>query len=51
MTQEYKEGDYLKRMTMIAMPFGDADTHLSQPAALGGLFGLSHAAYIRRTSR
>jgi alkylation response protein AidB-like acyl-CoA dehydrogenase len=40
MTQEYKVGHYFKRMTMIDMLFGDADTHLSRLASLGGLFGL-----------
>jgi pimeloyl-CoA dehydrogenase small subunit len=44
MTQEYKVGHYFKRMTMIDMLFGDADTHLSRLAALGGLFGLPQAA-------
>jgi pimeloyl-CoA dehydrogenase small subunit len=44
MTQEYKVGHYFKRMTMIDMLFGDADTHLMRLAALGGLFGLSSAA-------
>jgi pimeloyl-CoA dehydrogenase small subunit len=44
MTQEYKVGHYFKRMTMIDILFGDADTHLARLAALGGLFGLPHAA-------
>jgi alkylation response protein AidB-like acyl-CoA dehydrogenase len=44
MTQEYKVGHYFKRMTMIDMLYGDADTHLSRLAAMGGLFGLPHAA-------
>jgi pimeloyl-CoA dehydrogenase small subunit len=44
MTQEYKVGHYFKRMTMIDILFGDADAHLTRLAALGGLFGLPHAA-------
>jgi pimeloyl-CoA dehydrogenase small subunit len=44
MTQEYKVGHYFKRMTMIDMLFGDADTHLTALAAMGGLFGMSRAA-------
>jgi pimeloyl-CoA dehydrogenase small subunit len=44
MTQEYKVGHYFKRMTMIDILFGDADTHLTRLAAMGGLFGLSSAA-------
>jgi len=39
MTMEYKVGHYFKRMTMIDMLFGDADTHLAALAQLGGLFG------------
>ena len=44
MTQEYKVGHYFKRMTMIDMLFGDADTHLAMLAQLGGLFGNTRAA-------
>jgi alkylation response protein AidB-like acyl-CoA dehydrogenase len=44
MTQEYKVGQYFKRMTMIDMLFGDADTHLTALAAMGGLFGMPRAA-------
>jgi pimeloyl-CoA dehydrogenase small subunit len=44
MTMEYKVGHYFKRMTMIDMLFGDADSHLTQLAARGGLFGLGEAA-------
>ena len=44
MTQEYKVGHYFKRMTMIDILFGDADTHLTRLAAMGGLFGLPQAA-------
>jgi pimeloyl-CoA dehydrogenase small subunit len=44
MTQEYKVGHYFKRMTMIDILFGDADTHLTRLASLGGLFGLPNAA-------
>jgi len=44
MTEEYKVGHYFKRMTMIDMLYGDADTHLSRLADLGGLFGLPKAA-------
>jgi pimeloyl-CoA dehydrogenase small subunit len=39
MTNEYAAGHYFKRLTMIDQLYGDADTHLSQLAALGGLFG------------
>jgi pimeloyl-CoA dehydrogenase small subunit len=39
MTMEYNVGHYFKRMTMIDMLFGDADTHLATLARLGGLFG------------
>jgi alkylation response protein AidB-like acyl-CoA dehydrogenase len=39
MTQEYAVGHYFKRVTMIDQLYGDADTHLSSLAALGGLFG------------
>lgn len=42
MTAEYSVGHYFKRMTVIDSMYGDADTHLSRLAALGGLFG--HAA-------
>jgi pimeloyl-CoA dehydrogenase small subunit len=44
MTMEYKVGHYFKRMTMIDMLFGDADTHLATLAQLGGLFGKTRAA-------
>jgi pimeloyl-CoA dehydrogenase small subunit len=44
MTMEYKVGHYFKRMTMIDMLFGDADTHLATLARLGGLFGKTKAA-------
>jgi pimeloyl-CoA dehydrogenase small subunit len=44
MTMEYKVGHYFKRMTMIDMLFGDADTHLATLARLGGLFGKTQAA-------
>ena len=37
MTMEYKVGHYFKRMTMIEMLFGDADHHLAELAAIGGL--------------
>jgi pimeloyl-CoA dehydrogenase small subunit len=39
MTNEYAVGHYFKRVTMIDQLYGDADTHLSSLAALGGLFG------------
>jgi pimeloyl-CoA dehydrogenase small subunit len=39
MTAEYAVGHYFKRVTMIDQLYGDADTHLSALAALGGLFG------------
>ncbi|MBV8905830.1 MAG: acyl-CoA dehydrogenase family protein [Acetobacteraceae bacterium] len=39
MTMEYKVGHHFKRMTMIDLMFGDADTHLAMLARLGGLFG------------
>jgi pimeloyl-CoA dehydrogenase small subunit len=39
MTDEYAVGHYFKRVTMIDQLYGDADTHLSSLAALGGLFG------------
>jgi pimeloyl-CoA dehydrogenase small subunit len=44
MTMEYKVGHYFKRMTMIDLLFGDADTHLVALAQLGGLFGGAQAA-------
>jgi len=44
MTMEYMVGHYFKRMTMIDMLFGDADTHLQTLAKLGGLFGNAKAA-------
>ena len=37
MTMEYKVGHYFKRMTMIELMFGDAETHLAALAAIGGL--------------
>ncbi|MGC8523974.1 MAG: acyl-CoA dehydrogenase family protein [Acidibrevibacterium sp.] len=39
MTMEYKVGHYFKRMTMIELLFGDADHHLAELAAMGGLIG------------
>ena len=39
MTMEYAGGHYFKRLTMIDQMFGDADRHLSELAALGGVFG------------
>ena len=36
-TMEYSVGHYFKRMTMLEMLFGDADTHLAQLAASGGM--------------
>jgi pimeloyl-CoA dehydrogenase small subunit len=39
MTMEYKVGHYFKRMTMIELMFGDADTHLAKLAEMGGLIG------------
>jgi pimeloyl-CoA dehydrogenase small subunit len=39
MTNEYAVGHYFKRMTMIDQLYGDADTHLTALARLGGLFG------------
>ena len=36
-TMEYMIGHYFKRMTMIELLFGDADTHLAQLAAAGGV--------------
>jgi alkylation response protein AidB-like acyl-CoA dehydrogenase len=39
MTAEYAVGHYFKRVTMIDQLYGDADTHLTALAALGGLFG------------
>jgi pimeloyl-CoA dehydrogenase small subunit len=44
MTMEYSVGHYFKRMTMIDMLFGDADSHLRTLAKLGGLFGNTKAA-------
>jgi pimeloyl-CoA dehydrogenase small subunit len=44
MTMEYKVGHYFKRMTMIDMLFGNADTHLAALAGLDGLFGNKQAA-------
>jgi alkylation response protein AidB-like acyl-CoA dehydrogenase len=37
-TMEYSVGHYFKRMSMIELLFGDADTHLAQLAAAGGVF-------------
>jgi pimeloyl-CoA dehydrogenase small subunit len=37
-TMEYRIGHYFKRMTMIEMLFGDADSHLAAVAEGGGLF-------------
>jgi hypothetical protein len=37
MTMEYLGGHYFKRLTTIDTMFGDADHHLSQLMALGGL--------------
>ncbi|HVV92422.1 MAG TPA: acyl-CoA dehydrogenase family protein [Hyphomicrobiales bacterium] len=37
MTMEYPVGHYFKRLTMIDTLFGDADHHLAQLAAAGGL--------------
>jgi pimeloyl-CoA dehydrogenase small subunit len=37
MTMEYKAGHYFKRLTMIDMAYGDADHHLRELAAAGGL--------------
>ena len=37
MTMEYKAGHYFKRLTMIDQAFGNADHHLRQLAAMGGL--------------
>lgn len=37
MTMEYKAGHYFKRLTMIDLAFGDADHHLRELAAAGGL--------------
>jgi alkylation response protein AidB-like acyl-CoA dehydrogenase len=39
MTNEYSVGHYFKRVTMIDQLYGDADTHLTRLAQLGGLFG------------
>ena len=39
MTMEYAGGHYFKRLTMIDQMFGDAERHLSELAALGGVFG------------
>jgi alkylation response protein AidB-like acyl-CoA dehydrogenase len=40
MTMEYKVGHYFKRMTMIELLFGDADHHLAELAAAGGLIAV-----------
>ena len=34
---EYMVGHYFKRMSMIELLFGDADTHLAQLAQAGGV--------------
>lgn len=39
MTMEYGIGHYFKRLTMIDLMFGDADSHLAEVARLGGLIG------------
>ncbi len=39
MTMEYAGGHYFKRLTMIDQMFGDAERHLAELAALGGVFG------------
>ncbi len=36
-TMEYMVGHYFKRMSMIELQFGDADTHLAQLASSGGV--------------
>ncbi len=36
-TMEYMVGHYFKRMSMIELLFGDADTHLAQLAQAGGV--------------
>ena len=46
MTMEYSVGHYFKRMTMIELLFGDADTHLAQLAAAGGVLGSTHASGV-----
>ena len=38
MTMEYKVGHYFKRMTMLEMLFGDADTHQKIVSEMGSLF-------------
>ncbi|MGC8478152.1 MAG: acyl-CoA dehydrogenase family protein [Acetobacteraceae bacterium] len=40
MTMEYAGGHYFKRLTMIDQMFGDTERHLSELAALGGVFGV-----------
>jgi pimeloyl-CoA dehydrogenase small subunit len=37
MTMEYKSGHYFKRLTMIDLAYGNADYHLRQVAAAGGM--------------
>jgi len=39
MTMEYSVGHYFKRLTMIDLMFGDADSHIAEVARLGGLIG------------
>jgi pimeloyl-CoA dehydrogenase small subunit len=39
MTMEYKVGHYFKRVTAIDAIFGDADHHVAEVAAAGGLIG------------
>jgi alkylation response protein AidB-like acyl-CoA dehydrogenase len=41
MTMEYKAGHYFKRLTMIDLAYGDADHHLRELAAMGGLMAAS----------
>jgi alkylation response protein AidB-like acyl-CoA dehydrogenase len=36
-TMEYMVGHYFKRMSMLELLFGDADTHLAQLAKAGGV--------------
>jgi pimeloyl-CoA dehydrogenase small subunit len=46
-TMEYSVGHSFKRMTVIDMLFGDADTHLATLARLGGLFGKTQRLSLR----
>ncbi len=43
MTMEYKAGHYFKRLTMIDLAYGNADHHLRQVAAAGGLIAADAA--------